>query len=267
MIGVPPRQVPRDVYNRARDKGRLEVFFNTFLRKDVRIPTLEKVLDPYTYEVEKTPYWVGYIWPHRLTGTINIDRRYCFSRSYYPLPHFDSGDFAHKWARVMRETERWLDYPIDCFEFLHKYYVKEGNKRASVSRYLDLPGIMVNITRVIPMNYEREDVRSYHEFLSFERQTGIGCLWFSHEGAFAKLTALMNKHHLSGEDLITLVFNPYCRITGNYSGPYDEIIDYLSIFPGRDASSKYREKAFKQVILARKHKRKAARNHAERLAT
>ncbi len=264
MIGVTQRRAPRDVYNRAREKGRIEVFFNTLLRKDARVPTLEKVLEPYTYEVEKKPFWVGYIRPHKITGTLNIDRRYCFSRSYYPLPDFDAGDFAYKWARVMRETHKWLDYPIDCFEFLHKYYVKEGNKRASVSRYLDLPGIMVNITRVIPMNYEREDVRRYHEFLAFERQTGIGCLWFGYEGAFDELTSLTNRHHLSGEDLLTLVFNPYCRITGNYSGPYDEIIDYLSIFPGKHASCKYQEKAFKQVILARRHKRKTALPHPER---
>ena len=256
MKGVLYSKVPRDEYSRARGKGRLEVFFNTLLGQDGRIPTLEKALGLYAHEFEKKPYWEGFVRPHRIIGTINLDRHYCFSKSYYPLPHFDSGDFAYKWTRVLSDTSKWLDYPINCYEFLHNYYVKEGNKRVSVSRYLNLPGIKANITRIIPLNLEREEVRCYHEFLSYERQTGVGWLWFTYEGAFAELTNLMNKHHLNHQELKESVVSPYFKVTGNYSGPYDPLIDYLSDFPGKYASRKYQEKTFKHVMLMRKQKQK-----------
>ena len=71
MKGVLFSKVPRDVYSGARGKGRLEVFFNTLLRQEGRVPTLEKVLGPYTHEFEKKPYWEGFVWPQRIIGTIN----------------------------------------------------------------------------------------------------------------------------------------------------------------------------------------------------
>lgn len=247
--------VPRDSYNRARGRGRLEVFVNTIMYKDGWVATLDKALTPYAYEFEHKPYLIGYVRPQQVIGTISIDRRCCFSKSFLPLPHFDMGDFGYKWTNVLRDVSKWLDYPIECYEFMHRYYVREGNKRVSVSRYLHFPGIKANITRIIPLNIDREDVRCYHEFLAFEKKTGVGALWFSHEGGFTQLTNLLDTNKLSLQELLNIIIPPYVRMTGNYAGPHDAVLSYLQKYPGKNGSPKAHEEAFRRAVREQKNKR------------
>ena len=256
MFNANNHKVPRDLYNRARARGRLEVFVNTIMHKDGWVATLDKALSSYVYEFERKPYLISYVRPQQVIGTISIDRRCCFSKSFLPLPHFEMGDFGYKWTNVLRDVNKWLEYPIECYEFMHRYYVREGNKRVSVSRYLHFPGIKANVTRIVPLNIDREDVRCYHEFLAFEKETGVGALWFSHEGSFLQLTDLLNKNQLSLQELLTTIIPPYVRMTGNYSGPHDAVLDYLKKYPGKNAPPKSHEDTFKRVLKEQKHNRR-----------
>jgi hypothetical protein len=111
-----------------------------------------------------------------------------------------------------------------------------------------------NVTRIIPLNAEREDVRCYHEFLIFERETGISSLWFSYEGAFARLTALMKYHDINQHELLTVILPPYIRMTGNYFGPHDAVIDYLAGYPGKNAGTKSQTEALRRAVKNKKHK-------------
>lgn len=225
------------------------------MHKDGWIATLDKALAPYVYEFEKKPRRLDHIWPQQVIGTINIDRRCCFSKSFLPLPRFEMGDFGYKWANVLRDFTKWLEYPIECYEFMHLYYVKEGNKRVSVSRYLHFPGIKANVTRIIPLNIDRADVRSYHEFLAFEKETGVSTLWFSSEKGFARLNGLLEKCDVNLHELVNTTIPLYVRMTGNSFGPFDALLDYLEIFPGKDAPQKIQETTLKQVLKKRKHLR------------
>ncbi|MFN2353443.1 MAG: hypothetical protein ABR512_02810 [Desulfopila sp.] len=248
MYTVEDCNSPRDAYTQARNRARLEVFVNNLLHKDGWVATMEKALEPYSYEFIKKPYLAGYIRPQQVTGTLGIDRRCCFSKSFLPLPHFAMGDFGYKWMNVLRDVHKWLDYPIDCYEFMHRYYVKEGNKRVSVAKYLHFPGLKANVTRIIPLNAEREDVRCYHEFLIFERQTGMSSLWFSYEGAFTRLTALLKHHDITQHELLSVILPPYIRMTDNSLGPHDAVIDYLARYPGKGASMKSQTEALRRAV-------------------
>ena len=246
-------KIPRDSYNRARARGRLEVFVNAIMHKDGWVATLDKALSPYVYEFARKRQHVSFVRPQQVIGTINIDRRCCFSKSFLPLPRFEMGDFGYKWTNVLRDFNKWLEYPIECYEFMHRYYVREGNKRVSVSRYLHFPGIKANVTRIIPLNIDRADVRCYHEFLAFEKETGVSALWFSCENGFNQLTDLLDNHQLSLQELLTTIIPPYLRMTGNSSGPHDAVLDYLRNFPGKNASSKLQVEVLKRVLKKQKH--------------
>lgn len=262
MYNIENENAPRDAYNLARNRGRLEVFVNNLLNRDGWVATLEKTLEPYSYEFIKKPYLASYIRPQQVIGTLSIDRRCCFSKGFLPLPHFAMGDFGYKWTNVLRDVHKWLDYPIDCYEFMHHYYVKEGNKRVSVSRYLQFPGMKANVTRIIPLNAEREDVRRYHEFLIFERETGISSLWFSYEGAFARLTALLQYHDINQHELLTAILPSYIRMTGNYFGPHDAVIEYLAGYPGKNAGVKSQMEALRRAAKMQKRNRKKKGNYS-----
>ena len=84
--------------------------------------------------------------------------------------------------------------PVTALEYLNRYYLVEGNKRVSVSRYLDMDSIEADVTRVIPSpDADDPEVRLFRELLPFIDDSGIRRLWFTREGSVTKLYELMGK--------------------------------------------------------------------------
>ena len=63
--------------------------------------------------------------------------------------------------------EEGIRDPILVYEFMHQFYVQEGNKRVSVMKYLDASRILAKVIRVIPEKTDDPSVKLYYEFIEF----------------------------------------------------------------------------------------------------
>ena len=85
-----------------------------------------------------------------VAGTKTGGRQNSFANNFMPLLDADS-EFAHKWEDLHRAqmTEGIRD-PIKVYEYMHRFYVLEGNKRVSVLKSLNAVKISAKVTRIIP---------------------------------------------------------------------------------------------------------------------
>ncbi len=171
-----------DIYKDARQRAKREVFLSRIKGENPYVPALEDILEGYDVCGEIEEFYEGMVVPERVVGTYDSGRNRCFSRSFMPLPKPGEGDFAPKWQRVYRDVSCWLDSRnrVELTEFMHDLYVVEGNKRVSVSKYLNIPEIGVKVDRIIPrLSNNLPEVDEYHRYLEFERRTGLKWIRFS----------------------------------------------------------------------------------------
>ncbi|MGN0072109.1 MAG: BMP family ABC transporter substrate-binding protein [Atopobiaceae bacterium] len=119
----------------------------------------------------------------QVVGTRTEGRQVAFSRTFLPILPQNS-EFAMKWSNLyeIQVTEGFRD-PIKVYEFLHRFYVLEGNKRTSVMKYLGAQTIEAEVTRLVPS--EADD--TYQEFLAFWNVCPLFEIDFTLPGSYAKL--------------------------------------------------------------------------------
>ena len=128
----------------------------------------------------------------RIAGAKTSGRITAFTKSFLPLLGADS-EFAHKWISLCAAhlSDEGIRDPIVCYEYLGKFYIQEGNKRASVLRHFGAPRIPGIVHRVMPENTEENKV--YFEFLEFYEASGIYDIQFRQTGDYAKLLSYLGK--------------------------------------------------------------------------
>lgn len=104
-----------------------------------------------------------------VVGTVTKGRQSAFSCNFMPLLPFGT-EFARKWSNLydIQVTEGYRD-PIIVTEFMHRFYVQEGNKRVSVLKFLDAPTVSAKVTRLYPGTWDSVESRLYGEFCAFWR--------------------------------------------------------------------------------------------------
>ena len=122
-----------------------------------------------------------------VVGTVTRGRQAAFSRTFLPLLDADS-EFAIKWGRLYDiQVEEGYRDPIRVTEFMHRFYVQEGNKRVSVLKYLGAHTVTAEVTRLYPSRWEGVERRLYGEFCEFWRACPIYDIEFSREGRYKAL--------------------------------------------------------------------------------
>lgn len=129
----------------------------------------------------------------KIVGTKTQGRTQAFANNFMPLLG-EKTEFGAKWAYLYdHQIEEGIHDPIIAYEFMNRYYVQEGNKRVSVLKYVHAYSITASVIRLIPKRSDDHDTKLYYEFLDFY-QVSFNCdVWFSHEGSYAKLLAVMGK--------------------------------------------------------------------------
>ena len=123
----------------------------------------------------------------RITGTYNAGRSNAFARNFMPLLDKDS-EFAMKWMSLYGSMEEeGMRDPVIAYEFLNQFYIQEGNKRVSVSRYMGAVSVEGFVTRIIPKKSDAKEIQLYYEFLDFYEKTKINYLTFTKEGSYLLL--------------------------------------------------------------------------------
>lgn len=154
----------------------------------------------------------------QVIGTVTAGRQEAFARNFMPLLAADT-EFGSKWISLMDyQQSEGIQDAVLVTEYLGKFYVLEGNKRVSVMKYLEMPTILANVTRVHPAPSEDKEVVVYYEFLKFFKSTGIYDIIFSEPGSYTKFAEAIGKSFDTpmDEDSVKDLKSAFLRFTMGY---------------------------------------------------
>lgn len=124
-----------------------------------------------------------------VAGTKTAGRQNSFANNFMPLLD-ENTEFAYKWSDLYdSQMSEGIRDPIVAYEYMHRFYVMEGNKRVSVLKSLHAVKISAKVTRIIPKKTDEPQNKLYYEFMDFYDDTKIYDIWFSKEGSYIKLKA------------------------------------------------------------------------------
>lgn len=181
----------QDEYIKARKLGQREYKARVGKNEFPFVPALDDILQDNVLKQKELglieiPTWL-------VTGTRTRARQNSFAANFMPLLEPDS-EFAIKWENLYdAQLEEGFHSAIKVYEYLHRFYVQEGNKRVSVSRYLDMPTIMANVTRIIPDDATLAEHPVYKEFLDFYHVCPIYDLNCMEPGSYREIGALLGR--------------------------------------------------------------------------
>lgn len=175
-----------DEYEKAMHLGQKE--YSACINKGLHpyLTCMEDIMAPYETE-SKVKLGLQEIPLNQVVGTFAEGRSSAFARNFMPLLEPET-EFAMKWMALYSSMlEEGLREPIIAYEFLNKFYVQEGNKRVSVSKYIGAVTIEAQVTRIIPKRTDAKEIQLYYEFLEFFEKTGVNYLTFTKTGSYALL--------------------------------------------------------------------------------
>ena len=140
----------------------------------------------------------------QIVGTVTSGRKSTFASNFMPLLPIDT-EFAMKWIGLCAAHlgDEGIRDPIQCVEFMGRFYVQEGNKRVSVLKSYEAGTIPGYVTRIVPVYSEDPKVRAYYEFMQFYQLSELYQVRFTQPGAYAKLQAALGfdpKHQWTEEE-------------------------------------------------------------------
>ena len=128
-----------------------------------------------------------------VVGTKTQGRTMAFARNYMPILEANS-EFAVKWSNLYdSQIEEGIREPIKVYEYMHRFYVQEGNKRVSVSKFVGSPTILGDVTRLVPKYKDTPESRIYQEFMNFYRVCPLYEIEFSEEGSYKRFCDYIGK--------------------------------------------------------------------------
>ena len=185
----------------------------------------------------------------RILGVKSAGRVSAFTASFLPLLDQKS-EFGTKWVNLCMAHlgDTGITDPILCYEYLGDFYVQEGNKRVSLLRYFDAPGILGQVKRILPPQSEEPRIRAYYEFLEFYKASKLYGVQFRRPGDYARLTALLGKKQgevwTEGESRTFRAYFHYFREAFDAQNtemkdilPEEALLMWLKLYPYRDLGS------------------------------
>lgn len=134
-----------------------------------------------------------------------------YTSDFMPLSSPKS-PFAKEWCQVYLEylSDKGLEKPIRCYEYLGRFYVQDGVKRVSVLKHHGASTITSQVIRIMPTCSTEKNVQCYYEFLQHFRLTRLYQVSFTKPEHFAKLqTALGHEanYHWNEADRFGFLFH------------------------------------------------------------
>ena len=177
-----------DDYLKAKRTGDRSFRKAVLAGQDPYLPALEDIL-PQTQRKFQMDLGIKEIPTDLVIGTYDRGRQSAFACDFMPILGSDS-EFAMKWSAVCHhQQEEGISDPVLVYEYKHRFYVQEGNKRVSVLKYHEVAEIAAHVIRIIP---EEEDP-FYEEFLDYYRKTGLYLPDFSKRNSYRRLLKLLDR--------------------------------------------------------------------------
>lgn len=183
------RQEAIDQYNRALRLGQ-KFYKSAVSRGGYPYPlVLDDILNESTVAGRASIGLVN-IPSELIIGTKSAGRVSAMAGNFMPLLE-EQSEFGAKWISLCEAhlSDEGIRDPIKCFEYMGRFYVQEGNKRASVLKSYDAPTIPGIVTRIVPEYSDDHEVQVYYEFMHFYQLSRLYLVSFRHRRQYAKLQA------------------------------------------------------------------------------
>lgn len=153
---------------------------------------LEKMLDrqKVAYEIDLGTLEIPV---NQIVGFAADDQKeLLYASNFMPLSSAETL-FAETWRHLYLEylSDEGLRAPIRCYEYLGKFYVRDGAKRVSVLKHHGAGTILSEVTRIMPTCTQDQQVQTYYAFLHYFQLTRLYQVSFTRPESFAKLQAAM----------------------------------------------------------------------------
>ena len=204
-------------------------------------PVLDEILDEHAVSGNRDLGLVD-VPTELIAGTKSAGRAAALAGNFMPL--LDTGtEFAGKWMHLCEaHLSEGIRDPITCCEFLGRFYVQEGHKRASVLMSYGAPSIHAQVTRMLPVLTDDPAVRMYYEFMDFFNLAGLFGVDFSRSGSYEKLQAAlgMDPDHVWTEQERSSFSAGFARFREAFARqspaaeavtPADALLAFLQVFP------------------------------------
>ncbi len=213
---------------------------------------LDKLID--TASMKEIDVGVTSIPTDQIIGTKTAGRQNAFAYNFMPLLDPES-EFGLKWTALFdSQVEEGIRDPILVYEYKHRFYVEEGNKRVSVLKYLEMPVIQADVRRFLP---EKPD-KLYDAFLKFYKVCPLYELDFSDPASYRKFAELLDQdlEHPWPEKLcmrINTAFysfrKEYMRSAERISNISDAFLTFVTVY-GMDELRRQTGAVIRQKITA-----------------
>lgn len=176
-----------------------------------------------------------------IAGTKTHGRQNAFAVNFMPILAEDS-EFAGKWQRLYdSQVAEGIRDPIKVYEYMRRFYVEEGNKRVSCSRFLEAPMIRADVTRILPKRTKEKDNIVYYEFLDFYKVAPTYELEFTEPGSYREFAEKIGRDLTEPwpEDVMKNVLSAYLIFRGIYeefggqqlrTTPADALLIYMHVY-------------------------------------
>lgn len=111
---------------------------------------------------------------NQIIGVANNVNNQFYTSDFLPVPSINT-EFAEKWCNLYKQylNDREVGNPIQCYEYMGKFYVADGKKRVSIARVHGAVLIKAEITRILPAKSDEPRIRSYYEFVRTFEKAGV----------------------------------------------------------------------------------------------
>lgn len=235
-----------ELYRKAQKKGE-HAYRKALLSGAYPYPQVLEDILSHESQVAEVPIGLHDIPLDFIAGTYTDGRRNSFANNFMPLLDEDT-EFAVKWSRLAdAHLAEGIQSPIKVYEYFHRFYVMEGNKRVSVLKYFDADSISGNVIRVLPPHNGAKRNRVYYEYLKFYHYCPVLFLEFTELGSyeeFQKFAGKAPEETWSTEEIRSLrmmhyrfrkAFMEVCGTTLTDVTPSDALLVYLHFYSYEEA--------------------------------
>jgi basic membrane lipoprotein Med (substrate-binding protein (PBP1-ABC) superfamily) len=230
-------------YQEALKSGKTRYSSNVGSGKSGNIPSLDDILQNIEI-VSEVNLGTIEIPLSKIRGTYTHSRGKMFAKNFMPIAKPES-EFAAKWKNVYaHHIKEGISDPIIVCEYLNWFYVIEGNKRTSVLKFLNAYSVRAEVRRVIPRFDEHDpQIKTYYEFLKFNKKSGIFSIWFSDPNGFIELSRLLDLYIPEMDfdqnkymHFLRMVYKPFRELYHRAGGAAlslttaDALLSYLQIY-------------------------------------
>ena len=146
----------REDYSKAFKLGKKDYQTRMLHGQRPILQVLDDIL-PERGSYSEVPLGLVQIPIEQIVGTKTFGRSNSFAGNFMPILREDT-EFASKWSKLLdSHLEQGIRDPIKAYEYMHKFYVVEGNKRVSVMKYLEAVSIAGDVTRIVPKRTEEKE--------------------------------------------------------------------------------------------------------------